>query len=61
MTDEGKYSYSYDPTSGASTMKELQLKRRIEDLEQQLADQRVALQESKDNSKSLDLQIAKKD
>lgn len=31
MTDEGKYSYSHDPTSGALTMKEAALKRKIED------------------------------
>ncbi len=33
MTDTGKYSYSMDPTSGALTMKEMSLKRQLDDTE----------------------------
>jgi chromosome segregation ATPase len=43
MTDEGKYSYSHDPTSGALTMKEASLKRKAEDQEILLAEHRVTI------------------
>lgn len=33
MTDVGKYNYSSDPTSGAMTMKEMSLKRQLDDSE----------------------------
>jgi hypothetical protein len=33
MTDVGKYNYSTDPTSGALTMKEMSLKRQLDDSE----------------------------
>lgn len=33
MTDLGKYTYSDDPTSGASTLKEFSLRRNLEESE----------------------------
>lgn len=61
MTDTGKYSYSLDPTSGAATMKEVSLRKQLEDTEFSAQDLRVALQEARDDAKRIELQLQKKE
>lgn len=61
MTDVGKYNYSEDPTSGASTLKEFSLRKQLEDSELAQQELRVALQESKDHSNSLELKLRTKE
>ena len=61
MTDLGKYNYSLDPTSGATTMKEMSLKRQLDDTEAVLSEQRISLQQARDEVKSLELKLKQKD
>lgn len=43
MTDLGKYNYSTDPTSGALTLKEMSLKRQLDDSEIIASEQRITI------------------
>ena len=43
MTDLGKYTYSEDPTSGASTLKEFSLRKQLEESELAQQELRIAL------------------
>ena len=61
MTDLGKYNYSMDTTSGATTMKEMSLKRALDDTEIVVTEQRVSLQQSRDEVKALELKLRQKD
>jgi hypothetical protein len=57
MTDLGKYNYSMDPTSGATTMKEMSLKRQLDDTEIVLSEKQVSLQQARDEVKALELKL----
>lgn len=61
MTDTGKYNYSLDPTSGATTMKEMSLKRTLEDTEERVSELQVTVQRMRDENKDLELKMKAKD
>ena len=57
MTDTGKYSYSMDPTSGALTMKEMSLKRQLDDTEMLVQEHMITIQRQRDENRDLELKL----